>query len=53
MFIAYHRVNQKGLNSLLGKGFISMSGSEFLRVFRSTIFILKLCLKVVDKFRGI
>lgn len=52
MFIAYHRVNQKGLNNLLGKVFISMSRNEFLRVL-STLCILSLCLKVADKFRGI
>lgn len=49
MFIAYHRVNQRGLNVLGGKRFISMSKNEILK----EINVLSLCLKVAGKFKGI
>lgn len=49
MFLVYHRVTERGLTVLRGKGFISMSKNEILK----EINIWSLCLKVADTFRGI
>lgn len=50
MFIAYHRVNQRGLNVSQGRDLLACLGVNFFKVLRN---VLSLYLKAADKFRGI